>query len=370
MRARFLVLASMLSVSCGSDGGSVPANGGGPTDSGQSTTDTGDPCAPISKIEGVKTGTFDPLALQVDAAGAAHIAWNVGETGGGIGYATNRSGRWVIEEISPAGRWPAMALDASGFAHVVWTEGGRSNGYTSVSLSYATNASGSWVTSSLEDSASYYAKIAIARDGAIHVAYSDRVASGASTHTRAAHATKTSTGWVFTPVETKLDNASIRALMLDSAGSPHILYGQPRETLHGWMSAGTWMTETIDAGMDTAAAIDSEGHIHAIVAKGTLSYLTNASGAWTTTPITTTADGSWSAAAVAIDASGRLHVTAHGEKDNVLFYAVGTDGAFERRSLPSGVFGADNHAIALASDGVVHLAFGSLSHAELRCTDP
>jgi hypothetical protein len=367
MRAALLCCLSLGSA-CGDDSaaGSVdaPIRSDAPRD-GTTVPDAPAGCVSIEKIPGIDAD-IAPLGLALDGSGHAHIAWTISGTGGGIGYTTNRTGSWVLETVAAIGTWPSLALDAQGHAHIVYTEGGRTNGYTDVVIRYATNASGSWVTTTVDDSAAYFARIALDAAGALHVAYSDRVfVAGTGTVIRGAHATGGGASWTSEPIESELYNASVHGFLFDSAGKPHVIYRQPGSPRHAWEDAGTWMHETLPLDHDhVSATIDAADHLHLAYGASAVYYATNATGAWTSETLAMPSSGDDPSIGIL---AGEPVMSVFDQTSSHLYYVAHADGAWSALD-PFGAVGGENNALVVGADGVVNVAYASIYYARIACS--
>ena len=97
----------------------------------------------------------------------------------------------------------------------------------------------------------------------------------------------TASGWITHEVPSNRGLAT-PAILFDPQDRPHLLtlVGATSDQLHHeWLTAGAWHAEDLPPGSVDDVAVDSAGAVHAVSCDGALSYITNASGDWTRSPL-------------------------------------------------------------------------------------
>ncbi len=150
-------------------------------------------------------------SVALDSSDRVHISY----IGGGLKYATNSSGVWVIERVDDGvfvGWSTSLAIDSSDKVHIVYND-------ITLTFKYATNASGSWVTEAVSVPLAAYFSLALDSGDKAHISY----------------------------------------CVLD-------YYNQPDELKYATNASGSWTIETVDSdgsvGASTSLAIDSSDKVH------------------------------------------------------------------------------------------------------------
>ena len=328
----------------------------------------------------VSAGRFFDVDLAVDGAGKIHAS--VGRVDGsqgaaGIAYVSNVSGSWTTTDVAGGqANSPSIAVTAGGIAHIAYQTATPSPG-----ISYATNATGSWVTTVVAaDYAMTSVAYAVDGRGVPHVALARQGVGGGIDYGTGAGA------WSLTRVSSHPD-AGV-ALAVDVLGVAHLLYGTyfdstgaplPNPSIYYMTNkSGAWTTTRIggNAGTSTRSLVlDRSGHLHAAYTGNVggvdgLVYATNTSGQWVEHLLTTEPD---SDASLAVDGDGHIHIAAtRGDTTfRSILYATDSSGAWTvsirtAGSLdfwPSIAVGPDNRpAIAFSRIGAGVLLY------ELRST--
>jgi hypothetical protein len=207
----------------------------------------------------------DPVALKVDKWGFAHILLSQStDSGLHLGYATNRSGQWAVEDLAIDVRHDLdaradLAVDAQGNAHIAW------RAEFSSGIFYATNASGSWVSERVEDIDGNAPVLAIDLSGRPHLLY-------AYVRWYAHHAVKQNGTWAINGVGASVGNAI--DMKVDAAGNLHALLdrSQNPKIVHATLPAGggTWRYTPILSLEGQAGATDLEKSVLGLDAAGTV----------------------------------------------------------------------------------------------------
>src|SRR5437667_383277 len=121
-----------------------------------------------------------------------------------------------------------------------------------------------------------------------------------------------------------------------------------------------------DGAYQTAVAVDSTGAIHVVIADTSLLYATNAGGGWTTTPVFSWSDSLTSAVAtaIAVAPSGAVSITVSYGLFGLIYYLTNSTGSWTRSELTSSAdlggtasFPVDTAPVAIDAAGTVHAAF-------------
>ena len=265
--------------------------------------------------------TGNEPSLAVDSSGYAHIAYQAQDSvdfDSDIYYATNAGGSFVNTLLTSSGTAdesaPSIAVDGDQKVHIAYTTdaGGDSE------VVYHTNVGG-WgstvVTNNSQDD--YYPSIAVGVTGTVHIAY-ERWA----TVTSQVYYANNDGGWSSELVPSGVTHAVHAAIAVDAGGRPHIVFlGQVALGYAGFYatkSGGSWAVSqpvSFDTGGDPTIAVDAFGKAHiACVEVGpnaAVHHLTNFSGSWSDTAVTSVPAGCDLASSdrhLALDRAGFVHV--------------------------------------------------------------
>ncbi|MCK4833870.1 MAG: fibronectin type III domain-containing protein [Gammaproteobacteria bacterium] len=164
------------------------------------------------------------ISLDVEADGAAHIAYEGSLTEPGLRYATNQGGTWSITTVDPGNNQQlSLALDVNGKAHIIYTD------YLG-QLRYAQNTSGAWLVEQVgNDVKSYFPSIALDTAGNAHIIYFNTL------HDEVRYATNTAGLWHTIPLDTVGDvNIAIGVrtdIAVDTQGLVYISYSHDNTSL-------------------------------------------------------------------------------------------------------------------------------------------
>ena len=207
---------------------------------------------------------IDPSAtcnasLAIDSDNKAHIVYF---TPTGLRYATNRSGGWT-NSVIPGFDFPpdchrysdsiyvALGVDAAGAAHIAYISFDRA-------FRYATNRGGSWTLYSFGQDLFTGLALAVTPSGIVHIVY------GENTSYALHYRHNTSGAWT----NETIDNSGyFPSLRLDANGKAHVSFWHlaPYDLRYASNSSGTWHSTTIEPATsigNTDIAVDSQGKAH------------------------------------------------------------------------------------------------------------
>lgn len=224
-----------------------------------------------------KVGRYASIAF--DSSGNAHISY-LDESRNKIKYATNVSGKWVIETINPGvlevlEGYASIAIDSSGTPHISYR--------TTLTINYASKTSGQWEVKMVDDSTvnlggptGKNTSIAIDPSGHAHISYFFDGDSSLK------HATNASGAWMTETVDDDFNafSGEYNAIAIDSLGKVHISYyyvdfeTHIAEVRHATNAPGVWVAESVFSGgesgssiISTSIALDSSNHVHMLISR-------------------------------------------------------------------------------------------------------
>jgi hypothetical protein len=333
---------------------------------------------------GALTG-YEP-SLAVDSSGYAHIAYQAQDSvdfDSDIYYATNAGGSFVNTLLTSSGTAdesaPSVAVDGNQKVHIAYTTdaGGDSE------VVYHSNVGG-WgstvVTNNSQDD--YYPSIAVDVAGTVHIAY-ERWA----TVTSQVYYANNDGGWSSELVPSGVTHAVHAAIAVDASGQPHIVFlGQVALGYAGFYatkSGSSWAVSqpvSFDTGGDPTIDVDAFGKAHIacveISANAAVHHMTNFSGSWSDTTVTSVPAGYDLASSdrhMALDRAGFVHVvyndrTVSGFPEDV-YYARSTQPLGSRWRIETvdavGTAGWDT-SLELDSDERPHISYHDASMGTLE----
>lgn len=186
--------------------------------------------------------------------------------------------------------------------------------------------------------------------------------------------------WEIKPIDSKSDfekGLNIHALLVDSNGRPHIVYGN-NELDSAVLDTSGWTIEKIkDSGTELGESpagtfIDSEGNVHIsyIDNQKNLIYATNSSGSW----ILTTVDDAGSAGGYAAITQGimGIHISYYDRVNGRLKYAVCASECTDTKKWnlitvdSTGNDVGEYSSIMSGSDGSVHISYYDYTNHSLK----
>lgn len=312
------------------------------------------------------TCACDPIQpyLVVDRFDETHVTYRHSDKPGVI-YASNKSGSWVKQRLTSNLDHPfAIAVDAAQKVYVVF----QRELNDAVAFRLVSNRTGGWATTSLSiiHADAYDVHIQVDPAKKIHLAW--------TTDEHAWYATNASGTWV----RRQLDHAmgANTKIALDKNGNVHLLYLQCTNDGSGTCdgagiyyetdASGSWVAQRISTDQEDKPQdllVDPAGKVHLVFAREYNSqaqpnlplgvyYMTNASGAWTTSR----AAAPGRMGSIARTPGGAIHISFARVDGNLgIFLATRRNGAWtvteairEYALYPT---------IGIESDGRLHLAF-------------
>lgn len=234
-------------------------------------------------------------SIAVDDANHIHISFSDLFTNPSDGnkynvlkYATNTSGQWVTavaDSTLLTGKNSEIAVDGNGKVHIIYSNYNSPNG--DLLLSHVNNTTGSWNTMVL---GTYWGRSSIApgKNNEALVVYADdsnilKYARYSSGH------------WIISTIGSTDEAAEERglALAVEASGNAHVIYSDQSDDhsfpyLYYANLENNWDVQEVGiTGDDSAIAIDVNDKLHVgyVDRNHGIRYVTNASGAWETTPV-------------------------------------------------------------------------------------
>ncbi|MFH1231110.1 MAG: fibronectin type III domain-containing protein [Planctomycetota bacterium] len=279
--------------------------------------------------------------------------------------ATPRS-PWTISAIDTTGNvgdYTSITVDANTKVHISYYD------ITNQKLKYATNLSDSWVMTPVADAptTAYGTSIGMDTNGNIHIAYE-------GTGGDLMYATNSSGSWVPTIVEGGAWSSDV-SLALDSNNNVHISYftAVGFDLKYATNSGGPWTTFIIVnggalgplPGYSTSIGIDSSNNVHISYyddsSPDSIKYITNASGSWEITPITTIGFAAGWETSLVVDSSDDVHISYYDWNDDAVKYATNSSGTWQTYTVDDTSGNVWDAAITVDSNKYVHLSYSSAS---------
>lgn len=277
----------------------------------------------------------------------------------------------VDDTVSVSGT--ALAIAAGDKVHIAYHDGTYTGSNQQAgTVKHATDAGGAWATAAIDSVApTVYASIDLVamNDGSVNVAYYD------FTNRRLDLATRTANIWLVETIGSGLLDVTTVGMARDATGKLHLVVNPNGKVTYLGNATGAWTSEVIGdnhvvygGGTTSAIAVDAAGKAHVgyhDYASGILAYVTNRSGTW----ITEVVDGLPGVGAytsIALDDDGHAHLAYYDATNGDLRYASNASGSWVTQTLDSaGDVGRDT-AIAVDAAGHVHIAYLDTTHHALK----
>jgi hypothetical protein len=270
-------------------------------------------------------------------------------------------------------QWTAIAIDPGDKLHIAYFDG-RYTGANEQSgaVKYATNTAGAWQSAAIDSVAPIvYGSIALLvnPDGSLHAAYYD------FTKFLLQHATKTSGAWLINPIATNILNVSTVAMAHDAANKLHLIVNPGGNVTYMSNATGSWTSEAIGSNgviygdaATCAIAVDAAGKAYVgyyDYGNRILKYVSNKSGAWATETVDSITDvGLYTA--IALDANGYAHLGYYDVTNGDLKYATNATGNWVAQTIDSVGDVGQSSAIALDANGHAHISYTDATNRALK----
>ena len=348
----------------------------------QATTPTNSGGAIPSAVIG--SGGPTTTSIAVDSSGHKHVSYR-GKNIGGLKYATDASGSWVVTTVdtaSAAGYYSSIAIDSNDVLHISYFDD------TNKDLKYATCSSNcttasNWNKVSVDTSnnVGYYTSIAIDSNDAVHISHFDDTNKHPKYATCSSGCT-TASNWDNVQVETSGSGGYFTSIAIDSNDAVHMSYFRwtNSEFKYATCSSGctmtsNWNTVSFDSvgslgtGHNPSMAIDSNDGVHVSYFDATnndLKYATCSSGCttasnWNKVSVDTTGDVGYHSS-IGIDSNDAVHISYFDETNDDLKYATCSSGCttasnWNNESVDSIGLTGYYTSIAIDTNDVIHISY-------------
>ena len=256
-------------------------------------------------------------SLALDSAGNLHISY---VSAGGLKYASNATGAWVVEMLNndPEVQNTSIAIDSTGNVHISYYNDNPMLG----GLRYISNISGAWQSGTVDNGweTGQFNAIAIDSEDNVHISYS--MAEGIG------YASLNNGTWTTETVSD--DMGSYIDLVIDPGNAPHISYYVGASfggLIYATKTAGIWQSEIVDNGADigvySAITLDSKNNVHISYydqLHADLRHASNIFCAWV--PETVISNGSIGTySAIGIDSTDKIFISYFDEDNGALSMA-------------------------------------------------
>ena len=279
----------------------------------------------------------------------------------------------VMIDGTVSARWTAIDVGAGDKLHIAYYDGAwTGSNQQAGTVKHATDASGVWQTAAIDSVAPDVGAsldLLANDDGSLNVAYYD------STRYLLKLATKTTSTWLVESIASSLLNVTTVGMDRDGTGKLHLVVNPNGKVTYLTNASGSWSSEIIGDNhvifgnaATCAIAVDAAGKVHVgyyDYTSGTLKYVTNESGAWITQTVDSVPDaGNYTA--IALDGDGRVHFAYYDRTNGDLRYASNASGTWVTQTLDSiGDVGRDA-AIVVDADGHAHVSYLDATHHALK----
>ena len=212
------------------------------------------------KFEAVDGGTYQiggQCRIRMDGDGKAHILYH-DSINGVFRYASNRSGKWVVEvpDSKPgSGGYPALVVGAGGVADIFYPSNGLRHA--------ARDKSGAWLVESL-DNRPAAGPSAVRVGNTWHAIWR----AGTGNSTELVHATQAGAKWVLGAIDkgSSVGSTNATSLAQDKAGHLHLVYRRSNRVWYATEKFGKW--SLVQAGYSnglhqgSSLRVDDKGVVH------------------------------------------------------------------------------------------------------------
>ena len=302
-----------------------------------------------------------PAAIALDSIGRPHVAF-VDASSGAVWYGRRDSGVWTLQAIPGAGNAEGgvrLALDGADAPHAVYFDGSRRV------VVYAHDPGSGWIVSDVDSSHfEGHAGLALEPGGIPHVAY-----TGGGGPLR--HAWLSAGTWVTETVDSNVVTARYASVALDTAGRPEIAYYGNGQLWDAHWIGYRWDIVSVDPTTSpefvTLRTDPSGGRwiAYRAQAERELRIARWNGSAWLREVVDSEGDVGWDAS-LALDETGQPHISYYDRDVAVLRYARKEAGVWgihiPDRRFVAGWFSS----LAIGPDGTPHFAYYSWPERSVR----
>ncbi len=310
-------------------------------------------------------------SLALDGDGQPHLIYLLENKT--LRYAHQEDAVWRTETIiegGEPGRQNSIVLDQAEHPHIVYTDQDR------MQLRYAAWDGAAWQTQAVDqgewDYAFDYAGLVLDGEGYPHIAYTKNdTAWGDTLH----YAVWDGADWQIQTLLSKEFNSASNAvaLVLDSAGRPHIVHGVWDGIAHTYWNGAAWQSETVDAQATYSPSrlsltIDGEDTLHLAywdMTNEVLKYAYRDGAGWHIQTVDVEGQSPW----IALDSAGRPHISycrIPGSYCEELRYARWDGAQWQISTLESGSRTGFHTSLALDSADRPHISYYNLDEAAVK----
>ena len=348
----------------------------------QATTPTNSGGAIPSAVIG--SGGPTTTSIAVDSSGHKHVSYR-GQNIGGLRYATDASGSWVVTTVdtaSAAGYYSSIAIDSNDVLHISYFDDTNKDlKYATCSRSCTTASNWNKVSVDTSNNVGYYTSIAIDSNDAVHISHFDDTNKHPKYATCSSGCT-TASNWDNVQVETSGSGGYFSSIAIDSNDAVHMSYFRwtNSEFKYATCSSGctmtsNWNTVSFDSvgslgtGHNPSLAIDSNDGVHVSYFDATnndLKYATCSSGCttasnWNKVSVDTTGDVGYHSS-IGIDSNDAVHISYFDETNDDLKYATCSSGCttasnWNNETVDSIGLTGYYTSIAIDTNDVIHISY-------------
>jgi len=173
----------------------------------------------IGTVDGAIGGSFS--SLKIDTFGNAHVAY-VAESGGILQYSfwDHRLRKWFTTNLDQATGFCTLVLDSKQRPHISYPQFGN--------LKYAYWDGSAWQKQSVQvpsKETTFYTSIALSPGDNPSISYYENISGSAEQMLRLRIVARNSNYWELVTVDQQRGSGKFNSLAIDSAGRPHVAYG-------------------------------------------------------------------------------------------------------------------------------------------------